>query len=90
MSEISEERQISETTIRSHLERFVREGGRLDLEHLMPDDQRKFRIESAFNEMGEARLTPVRDALGADYTWEELAIVRMNMRQRKTLKEPIV
>ena len=90
LSEISEEREISETTIRSHLERFVQEGGRLDLEHLMPDDQRKFRIESAFNEMGEARLTPVRDALGADYTWEELAIVRMDMRQRKILKEPIV
>ena len=90
LSEIAEEREISETTIRSHLERFVQEGGRLDLEHLMPDEQRKFRIESAFNEMGEARLTPVRDALGADYTWEELAIVRMNMRQRKTLKEPIV
>jgi len=90
LSEISEEREISETTIRSHLERFVQEGGRLDLEHLMPDDQRKFRIESAFNEMGEARLTPVRDALGADYTWEELAIVRMDMRQRKVLKDPIV
>ena len=90
LSEISEEREISETTIRSHLERFVQEGGRLDLEHLMPDDQRKFRIESAFNEMGEARLTPVRDALGADYTWEELAIVRMDMRQRKILKEPLV
>ena len=90
LSEISEEREISETTIRGHLERFVQEGGRLDLEHLMPDEQKKFRIESAFNKMGEARLTPVRDALGADYTWEELAIVRMDMRQRKIPKEPIV
>ena len=90
LSEIAEARELSETTIRGHLERFVQEGGRLDLEHLMPDEQKKFRIESAFNKMGEARLTPVRDALGADYTWEELAIVRMDMRQRKIPKEPIV
>ena len=83
LGEVAKERGISETTIRSHLERFVQEGGQLDLEHLMPSDDRRARIEAAFKEMGEARLTPVRDALGEDYTWDELAVVRMGMRQRE-------
>jgi hypothetical protein len=83
LDEVAAQRGISETTIRSHLERFVQEGGKLDLEHLMPSDDRKRWIEAAFKEMGETRLTPVRDALGGDYTWEELAVVRMGLRQRK-------
>ena len=89
LGEVAKERGISETTIRSHLERFVQEGGRLDMEHLMPSDDRRVRIETAFKEMGEARLTPVRDTLGDDYTWEELAVVRMSMRQRELQGEQV-
>ena len=55
----------------------------------MPSDDRRVRIEAAFKEMGEARLTPVRDTLGDDYTWEELAVVRMSMRQRELQGEPV-
>ena len=87
--EVAEQRGISETTIRSHLERFVQEGGHLKLGHLMPSEERCSRIEAAFREMGEARLTPVRDALGEDYAWDELAVVRMAMRQRKCQDQPV-
>ena len=83
LAEVAEQRGFSETTIRSHLERFVQEGGQVDLEHLMPSDAKRREIEAAFEEMGEARLTPVRDFLGDDYTWDELAVVRMAMRQRQ-------
>ena len=89
LDEVAEQRGISETTIRSHLERFVQEGGKIDLDHLMPSDVRRSRIEAAFKEMGEARLTPVRDALGDDYTWEELAVVRLALRQGQSLGEPV-
>ena len=87
--EVAEERGITETTVRSHLERFVQEGGHLDLGHLMPSENRRIRIEAAFEEMGEARLTPVRDFLGEDYAWDELAVVRMEMRQRQYHGEPV-
>jgi len=89
LDEVAEQRGISETTIRSHLERFVQDGGKIDLDHLMPSDVRRSRIEAAFKEMGEARLTPVRDALGDDYTWEELAVVRLALRQEQALGEPV-
>ena len=89
LDEVAEQRGISETTIRSHLERFVQEGGKIDLDHLMPSDVRRSRIEAAFKEMGEARLTPVRDSLGDDYTWEELAVVRLALRQGQSLGEPV-
>ncbi len=87
--EVAEERGITETTVRNHLERFVQEGGHLDLGHLMPSEDRRIRIEAAFEEMGEARLTPVRDFLGEDYAWDELAVVRMEMRQRQYHGQPV-
>jgi len=87
--EVAEQRGINETTIRSHLERFIHEGGQIDLGHLMPSEDRRIKIEAAFKEMGEARLTPVRDFLGDDYTWDELAVVRMDMRQREHQGEPV-
>ena len=81
MAEAAEERGISQTTIRSHLERLVQEGGQVELNHLMPSEERRIKIESAFKEIGEARLTPVRDMLGEDYSWDELAVVRLALRQ---------
>ena len=81
--EVAEQRGISETTIRSHLERFIQEGGQVDLGHLMPPEDRRTKIAAAFKEMGEARLTPVREFLGDDYTWGELAVVRMDRRQQE-------
>ncbi|MDA1128174.1 MAG: DNA helicase RecQ [Chloroflexi bacterium] len=83
LAEVAEQRGIGETTIRSHLEQLVQEGGEIDLEHLMPSNAKRLKIEAAFQEMGEARLTPVREMLGDDYTWQELAVVRMGMRQRQ-------
>ena len=54
----------------------------------MPPVPRRRRIEAAFQEMGEARLTPARELLGEDYTWEELAVVRLELRQTKPQGEP--
>ena len=87
--EVAEQRGISETTIRSHLERFIQEGGQVDLGHLMPPEDRRTKISAAFKEMGEARLTPVREFLGDDYTWGELAVVRMDRRQQEYHGEPV-
>ena len=87
--QVAEQRGISETTIRSHLERFIQEGGQVDLGHLMPPEDRRIKIAAAFKEMGEARLTPVREFLGDDYTWDELAVVRMDMRQQEYHGEPV-
>ena len=87
--EVAEQRGISETTIRSHLERFIQEGGQVDLGHLMPPEDRRTKIAAAFKEMGEARLTPVREFLGDDYTWDELAVVRMDRRQQEYHGEPV-
>jgi len=55
----------------------------------MPPEGRRIKIAAAFKEMGEARLTPVREFLGDDYTWDELAVVRMDMRQQEYHGEPV-
>ncbi len=83
LSEVAEQRGISETTIRSHLEKLVQEGGTVELDHLMPSEDRRTKIEAAFKEVGEARLTPIRDMLGEDYSWDEIAVVRLALRQEQ-------
>jgi ATP-dependent DNA helicase RecQ len=83
LSEVAEQRGISETTIRSHLEKLVQEGGTVELDHLMPSEDRRTKIEAAFKEIGEARLTPIKDMLGEDYSWDEIAVVRLALRQEQ-------
>ena len=83
LSEVAEQRGISETTIRSHLEKLVQEGGTVELDHLMPSEDRRTKIEVAFKKIGEARLTPIRDMLGEDYSWDEIAVVRLALRQEQ-------
>ena len=81
LAEIAQRRGITEGTVLGHLERLVRDGRAPPLAHLMPEPRRYERIEHAFLEMGQAPLRPVKDLLGDDYSYEELRLVKMRMRQ---------
>ena len=81
LAEIARERGLTEGTVLSHLERLVGDGQAPPLAHLMPEPQRYERISRAFLESGGELLKPVRDALGDDYSYEELRLVRLRMRQ---------
>jgi biotin operon repressor len=83
LSEVAEQRGISGAAVRSHVDRLVKEGHEVDLDHLMPSDDRRLIIEAALKEMGDDRLSRIHTNLGSGYTWDELAVVRMNMRQRQ-------
>ncbi|MCI0859640.1 MAG: helix-turn-helix domain-containing protein, partial [Chloroflexi bacterium] len=82
IAEIAESRGLSPNTIVNHLQRLLTAGEQLDLGHLMPPDDRVARIKAAFQQTGDERLAPVRELLGEDYSYEELALVRLDMRHR--------
>ena len=60
-------------------------GEGLDLDHLMPPPGRMARIRAAFQETRDERLAPVRELLGEDYSYEELGLARIWLRQRGSL-----
>ena len=80
--EIAEQRGLALLTIFGHAEALVDGGAELDLDHLMPPPDRMAKIRSAFKAAGTLMLSPVRDLLGEGYTYEELRLVRLDLRRR--------
>ena len=82
INQVAQQRGLSEGTIINHLERLVMAGEKLDLAPLLPPPEYSERIEAAFREHGAQFLKPVMDALGEGYSYEELRLVRVYLRQR--------
>ena len=57
-------------------------GEEADLEHLMPPPDRMATIRAAFEHTRDIRLTPVRELLGEDYSYDELALARIGLMLR--------
>ena len=87
ISQIAQRRDLAETTIVAHLELIVAQGVHLDIEHLMPSEERLHGIEEAFNVCGISILKPAWEFLGTEYTYDELRLVRMYLRQEGRLAE---
>jgi ATP-dependent DNA helicase RecQ len=86
VTEISQRRKLTEATIMSHLERLIASGETLPLERELPAQERLTRIEQAFADAKSWNLTPVRDRLGNDFSYEELRLVRAWLNQPGRLK----
>jgi len=80
--EIAKRRGLTENTIVNHVVRLVDGGEHLDLDHLMPSPERVSKIQASFLQTEGVLLTPVRELLGEDYSYEELALVRIGMRKK--------
>jgi ATP-dependent DNA helicase RecQ len=83
ISEIANLRGLAETTIIGHLERLVMAGEEISLDYLMPPPERLAKIEAAFQKNGELYLAPVRDLLGEEFSYQELNLVRIYLRQKQ-------
>ena len=83
ISEIAGRRGLATNPIFNHLERLVLAGERLEFDHLMPSPIRFARIEEAFKQTDNHFLAPVRELLGEEYSYEELHLVRLCLRQRQ-------
>ena len=81
LDEIAARRGLALSTVVNHVERLVSSGEQVELEHLMPSPDRFLKIQTAFRTSGMEYLTPVKESLGADYSYEELKLVRLHLRQ---------
>jgi len=79
IDQIANHRGLTGKTIINHIVRMVDGGDDLDLAHMMPSPERVANIKSAFLQTDGVLLTPVRELLGEDYSYEELGLVRIGM-----------
>ncbi|PKB63862.1 MAG: DNA helicase RecQ [SAR202 cluster bacterium Io17-Chloro-G2] len=79
---IAELRGCRTQTVVGHIARLVMAGEDLDVNYLMPSGNSMDEIESAFQQTGGTRLTPVRILLGERYSFDEIAMARIGLYQR--------
>ncbi len=87
VDQIAAHRGLSQGTVIGHIERMADEGTTLDLEHTMPGVERLGQIEEAFDVCGSAFLRPVWEFLGDRFTYDELRLARVYLRQQGRLPE---
>jgi ATP-dependent DNA helicase RecQ len=79
IDEIASERRLSSKTVFRHLMDMAQAEPPLDLSSLMPTPERAKLIKVAIRGVEGDRLAPVKEELGADYTYEEIRLVKMTM-----------
>ena len=81
VGEVARRRGVSQQTVLTHLERLTDEGESFDITHLLPPPRRYMRIAHALRAAEGDQLKPVMDRLGGAFSYEELRLVRLHLRQ---------
>lgn len=79
INEIAKRRGMTEGTVISHVEKLLERGENLDLEYIKShiDSGRLIKIKNAFEKSGGSKLSPVREILGEEFSFEELRLARL-------------
>ncbi|MEK7637184.1 MAG: RecQ family ATP-dependent DNA helicase [Patescibacteria group bacterium] len=80
IAEIAKRRGLVTGTIMGHLEKIHRIDPALNLDYLRPESTRLAKITAAFKKTGGMSLSPVREILGEEYSYDELRLARMFVR----------
>jgi ATP-dependent DNA helicase RecQ len=80
VAEIAQKRDLRPTTIIRHLSDLVEKNQAVDLDRLV-ERERQVKIYQALEKLGDVSLTPIREYLGEDYSYDEIRLVRGRWRQ---------
>lgn len=75
VAEIAERRNLKESTIYSHLAELIEMRQPINIDQFV-SNAKKFAIVQAIQTIGDASLTPIKNHLGDDYSYDELRLVR--------------
>jgi ATP-dependent DNA helicase RecQ len=82
LSDIARQRGLKISTIIEHLEKITEIDKNMSIDHLKPDAIRLEKIKTAFEATGMIwALSPVRELLGEDYSYDELRLARIFIRK---------
>lgn len=77
LTDIAKRRKLTEITVIGHLEKLLQDGKSLDLSHIPFPSDRLHQIKEAFRSSGGSTLTPVKEALGEGFSYDELRLARL-------------
>lgn len=77
IAEMAKRRGLVASTIMGHIEKLQRADPALNLDYLRPESTRLAVIAAAFKKTGGLSLSPVREILGEEYSYDELRLARM-------------
>lgn len=77
IEQISTKRGLAPGTIINHIEKLVETDPQLDISYLQPATDRLAKIDAAFKKTDGLALSPVRELLGEDYSFDELRLARL-------------
>ena len=87
IEEAAKQRGLKISTIANHLERLLQSGEQFDLRPLLPSSERLKRIREAFAETGGTYLSPVKEILGDDFSYDEIRLVWLYLEQENSRQE---
>ena len=87
VEQIAKKRCMEKSTVVDHLERLSEDGMDIDLRPMLPPAEKVGEIRKAFEEMGGELLKPIKELLGDDYSYDEIKMVRIFLRQQGVLPE---
>jgi len=83
VEEIAKERNLEMSTIASHFERLIEAGMDIDLRPMLPPAEKVAEIRRALTAAGVSPLSQVKELLGDDYSYFEIRIVQVFLRQQR-------
>lgn len=84
IADIAKQRSLAPSTIMGHLEKLHFADPTINLNHLRPESSRLTKITAAFKKTGGTSLSPVREILGEEYSYDELRLARMFLPSKMT------
>jgi ATP-dependent DNA helicase RecQ len=77
IEEIAAKRGLASSTILGHIEKIVDSGEEINIDYLKPRSEKLDAIHKAFEKSNTTNLTPARDILGGDYSYDEIKLARL-------------
>ncbi len=87
IKEIAEHRCLSEETIISHLEKLNARKEEIDLGYLQLPEERFKKIKMVFQQTGDFKLSPVKQILGKDFSFQEIRLTRLFIKKDKEVEK---
>ncbi len=80
IEKIAKERNLTMSTVISHLAELIEAGEHVDVEPLIPTGHYQ-NVVNAIDQIGGTALKPIKEFLGDQYSYDEIRLVRALMRQ---------
>ncbi|MEK6913405.1 MAG: RecQ family ATP-dependent DNA helicase [Nanoarchaeota archaeon] len=86
IKEIAKLEGFRESTILRHIEKIVAKDKQIDINYLLPSEERFKKIKTAFEKFGTERLAPIYNCFNGEFSYEEIRLVRIVIKSEENIE----